>query len=92
MGGKRGRLVGVIERCQAIVLIKEATISGARRYKSCEILGLTVRTLERWEKEEGQQDKRKSAVRLVANKLSEEQREMILSTANSLVYRVLPVA
>lgn len=90
MGGQRGRLISVEERYQAIVLIKEASSSGARRYKSCEILGLTLRTLERWEKEKGQCDKRASAPRVVANKLTEEQRHMVLTTANSQLYQHLP--
>lgn len=90
MGGSRGRLIGITERYQAIVLIKEASDSGARRHKSCEILGLALRTLERWEKEEGQRDKRASAPRVVANKLTEEQRDMVLTTANSQPYQNLP--
>jgi transposase InsO family protein len=72
------------------VLIKEASDAGARRYKSCEILGVTLRTLERWEKENGQWDRRASAPRIVANKLTQEQREMIITTANSLPYQHLP--
>lgn len=90
MGGQRGRLITLVERTQAIVLIKEASNSGARRFKSCEILGLTLRTLERWEKDEGQCDKRASAPRVVANKLTEEQRDMVLTTANSTTYQHLP--
>ena len=90
MGGSRGRLIAVLERTQAIVLIKEATVSGARRFKSCEILGLTLRTLERWEKDEGLRDKRESAPRIVANKLTEAQRNLVLTTANSRTYQHLP--
>ena len=90
MGGHRGRLIAAIERTQAIMLIKDASDSGARRFKSCEILGLTLRTLERWEKDEGQFDKRASAPRVVANKLTEEQRNMVLTTANSKTYQYLP--
>jgi putative transposase len=90
LGGERGRLIGMAERCQAIMLIKEASIAGARRHKSCEILGLTVRTLERWEKEKGQCDQRASAPRLVANKFTEEQRNRVLTTANSPPYQHLP--
>jgi putative transposase len=90
LGGSRGRLIAAIERAQAIVLIKEASDSGARRFKSCEILGLTLRTLERWEKDEGQCDKRESAPRVVSNKLTEEQRNMVLTTANSATYQHLP--
>lgn len=90
MGGKRGRLIGSAERCQAIALIKDASTGGARRHKSCEILGLTVRTLQRWEKEGGQKDKRALAPRVTANKLTEEHRHQVLTVANSKPYQQLP--
>lgn len=92
MGGQRGRLTSKIERSKAIVLIKEASKSGARRHKSCEILGLALRTLERWEKEKGLLDKRAYTHRVPANKLTEEQRNMVLQTANSALYQHLPVS
>lgn len=90
MGGQRGRLISAVDRCKAIILIKEASMAGARRFKSCEILGLTVRTLERWEKEQGEIDKRASVQRRPANKLTEEQCNMVLTTANSAAYQHLP--
>ena len=90
MGGQRGRLIGATERYQAIILINEASIAGARRHKSCELLGLTVRTLERWKKEKGQCDQRASAPRVIANKFTEEERNMVLITANSPPYQHLP--
>lgn len=80
----------MIERCQAIALIKEASIAGARRHKSCDILGLSTRTLVRWEKERGQADKRVSAPRVVANKLTDGEREQVLNMANSAPYQHLP--
>lgn len=92
MGGRRGRLIIALERCRGIALIKEASLAGARRHKSCEILGITTRTLERWEKVEGQQDRRKSAHHAPANKLTEEQRNMVLMTANSALYQHLPAS
>lgn len=92
MGGRRGRLVDAAGRCQAMALVKESSLAGARRHKSCEILGLTVRTLERWEKEDGQYDKRPLVPRQSVNKLTEEERQMILTTANSVPYQHLPVS
>jgi len=92
LGGKRGRLISLGDRIQVIALIKEASSSGARRDKSCEILGLTIRTLERWEKENGLIDKRAITLRIPVNKLTEEQRNMILITANSALYQHLPVS
>ena len=88
MGGQRGRLISTVERSQAIALIKEASISGARRQKSCEVLGLAIRTLERWEKAKGLIDKRAGTARVPINKLTEEQRNMVLTTANSVLSHI----
>ena len=88
MGGSRGRLVSEQDRDTAIELIKEACAQGARRHKACEILDISIRTLERWEKDR-ERDKRKGAKRTVANKLTEEEKAMILEIVNSPDYRDL---
>lgn len=64
--------------------------SGARKRKACALLGLNVRTLERWQKENGSQDKRQITKRTPKNKLTQVQREMVIKTANSKTYRDLP--
>ena len=71
-------------------LIREACKSGARKRLACELLGLTVRTLERWEKADGLRDKRKGSEHTPANKLTEAQRSMIIEIANSRAYQDLP--
>ena len=48
-----------------------------------------MRTLERWEQENGLLDKRKDADKIIANKLTIEEREVILAIANSKEYRDL---
>ena len=73
----------------AIDLVSEASANGARKFKACKLLGVTLRTLERWKKD-GTVDQRKSAERKIANKLTEEEKQMILSTVNSCEYRDLP--
>lgn len=90
MGGSRGRLISSADRQQAIILINEACNAGARKHKSCAILGLSMRTIERWEKENGLQDQRKLVKRIPTNKLTPEQRNMVISTANNATYRDLP--
>lgn len=76
---------------QAIELINEAHANGARKHKACEILGISLRTLERWEKPGGANDKRCDANRPAQeNQLSEEEKEMILTIANSKEYCDLP--
>ncbi len=90
MGGRRGRLASPEERAQAILLVKEAQENGARKHKACEILEISVRTLERWEKPDGIADKRKKADRPPqANQLTKEERAMILAIVNSKKYRDL---
>ena len=91
MGGKRGRLISPESRAQAIALVNEAHANGARKHKACELLNLSLRTLERWEKPTGTKDKRCLAARpSQANQLTQEERSMILTIANSKEYRDLP--
>ena len=90
MGGNRGRLINMTERQRAIQLVSEACNAGARKHQACEVLGLSMRTLERWEKENGLQDQRKMVKRRPVNKLTQEQRDMVINTANNTIYRDLP--
>jgi transposase InsO family protein len=71
-------------------LIQEACNNGARKHKACEILGISIRTLERWSPESGAIDKRKEANRIVGNKLTPEERTQVLVIANSEEYRDVP--
>jgi transposase InsO family protein len=77
-------------RQEAIGLISEACLAGARKRKACEIIGLSVRTLERWGKDKGCYDQRKVVKRIPMNKLTQEQRDMVIATANNMIYRDLP--
>jgi transposase InsO family protein len=78
------------DRQKAIELIKQACCDGARKKQACEILGLSMRTIERWQKERDTQDKRCYAKKSPKNKLTEHERRMILMIANSKKYRDLP--
>ncbi len=77
------------DRKMAVELINEACSHGARRRKACELLSISLRTLERWEKY-GTIDHRKGADRKVGNKLSEEERQRVLTMINSGEYCDLP--
>ncbi len=48
LGGRSGRLISLADRQKAIHLIEVATTSGARKFRACEELGITVRTYQRW--------------------------------------------
>jgi transposase InsO family protein len=65
-------------------------VDGALKYQACELLGVAMRTIERWQKDDGLIDKRKQALHLPANKLSEVERAMVLTIANSKAYQNLP--
>jgi transposase InsO family protein len=72
-----------------IHLIRTAVAQGARKRKACEILGLSLRALQRWEKH-GLDDKRKDNNKTPANKLSEFEKERVLKIANSDEFKDLP--
>lgn len=81
MSGDRERIIGLID---------EAVESGARRAKACEMLGISLRTLQRWSKPDNVHDGRIDARHEPANKLGEEEREEIVRIANSPGYCGLP--
>ena len=68
-------------------MVKEAVEGGARRHKACEILGVSVRTLQRWEKEPGGGDQRAGPKSKPANSLSEPEKDLVVAVANSPWFR-----
>ncbi len=72
-----------------MVLIDEAVDSGARRFKACAELGLSVRTVQRWQHQA--EDGRPLAQRPVpANQLSDAERERVLAVLNEPEHASLP--
>lgn len=84
------------DRQIAIDLIDGAVTAGARRFKACAVLEVDIRTLQRWRKAVAEQhglvDRRKaeSAKRTPSNKLSDEEREAILTVSNQVEFQSLP--
>jgi len=78
------------KRQMAVTLIHDAVDAGARRHKACGVLYISVRTLQRWEEEDGLEDRRKYVERIPANKLTVQEREQILAVCNEEAYRSLP--
>jgi putative transposase len=70
-------------------LVDEAVQAGARQRCACELLGLTVRTLERWREQEDGDDRRQGPKTPPKNKLSEAEREVVLDVVNWPEYRNL---
>ena len=73
-------------------LVTAAVEQGARRSKACEIMGITVRTLQRWEGAAVEGDQRKGPRRPPANRLSEAEQERVLRVATSPEFRDLSPA
>lgn len=71
-------------------MIQEACASGARKHKACEILGISIRTFERWQCPNGLDDKRAIAGRIPGNKMSDDEQQQILAIANSVEFNHLP--
>lgn len=72
-----------------IELIDEAVKSGARREKACALLGLSARGVARWRVENGGDDRRSGPAATPAHALSEEERKLVLDTANLPEFRNL---
>jgi len=84
------------DRHIAIDLIDEAVTAGARCAEASGVLEINVRTLQRWKKtlrssaDLADQRKVSAANRTPANKLSDEEREVILTLCNQAEYKSLP--
>jgi len=82
--------VSVEDRRTAVKLVTEAVTNGARRAPACRVLGITLRTLQRWETEAGREDRRRGPHSGPANTLSEQEREQVVAIATGEEYRDLP--
>lgn len=79
------------ERQHAIKLLVEATTAGARQAQACEILGLSERTLQRWQSGETLNgDRRPQRDYRPAHALTEDERAEVLAVANSEEFGHLP--
>jgi len=79
------------ERLQVVALVQEATASGARQAQVCAVLGLSERTLQRWQQGETVgHDQRPLRQYAPPHKLSETERAALLAVANSPEFGHLP--
>ncbi len=70
-------------------LVEEAVHAGARIEAACDMLGLSLRTVQRWQTQGSGEDLRCGPKRAPANKLSEPERRKIVKVATSPEYRDL---
>ncbi len=76
-----------------IELVKVANANGARQAKACKVIGISQRTLQRWQDGDVVKcDGRSLAKREIAphNKLSESERQQVIEIANSPEFANLP--
>lgn len=79
-------------RCEAVQLIDEAVSHGARKAKACDILEISVRTLQRWRSNGAVcVDGRPDAIRPApANSLTAEEKKQVLETLNAPEFATMP--
>lgn len=82
----------ILERELFVDWIREAVTAGARRWRACEEVGFSLRTLQRWTVGKTvKTDARTTCVRPEPiNKLSEVERQHLLNVCNSAEYAQLP--
>lgn len=73
----------------ALTLIEEAYAAGASKLKACEVLGITIRSYQRWK--EGKLEDLRQGPKEVTHKLSETERKEVLGFLNCAEYRNLSV-
>lgn len=77
------------ERDDVLVLVTEAIKNGARQRPACEIVGLDVRTYQRWTLQGPSEDGRMGPKTEPANKLTDLERQKIVQIATSAEFRDL---
>ncbi len=85
-------MISTEDRKKTIALINEACQVGARQAKACEVLGISERTLQRWQSPspKAKEDQRCHIQKEPVNKLSIDEKENILKICNSEEYKSLP--
>jgi len=66
--------------------VGQAVHGGCRKAKACEILGLSLRTVQRWARG-GIKDHRRGSRAAAANRLSDEERAQVVAVLNAPAYR-----
>lgn len=77
-------------RADIVAMIAQAVSSGARCGRACEIVGLSLRTLQRWKLAGVAPDGRTTRIQQPVHALTTAERERILAIANSAEFGELP--
>jgi putative transposase len=73
-------------RVEIITMVTEAVAAGARQSRACAIVGLSLRTVQRWNLNATKQDGRSTRIQESSHALTIEEREHILSVVNSVEF------
>ena len=92
MESRRGRLIMQEQKIKNIQWINQAVSDGALQSKACAILGISVRTLQRWRNSTDLIDGRSKPKKKPSNALSEFETKLIVQTANKPQYANLSPA
>ena len=75
-------------------MIQEAVTAGSRQHKACEVLEISARTYRRWQDQQRRletlTDQRQTAPRMPAHRLTEAERQQIITVCNQPDYQDLP--
>lgn len=85
-------MTALSDRKQAIELIEEAVIAGARSSNACKELNITLRTFQRWKSDSSSTGDQRPLVSRAApvNKLTVNERKEIIQTVNQPAFQSLP--
>jgi len=84
-------MIGLAERLKIVGLLVEAIRNGARQQRACRIVGLSVRTFQRWQLDMDSGDGRPLANKPApAHKLTDEERAQILRLCHSPEFVSVP--
>lgn len=78
------------DRQTSMVLLGNAVSAGARRERACDVMGISLRTIERWEESPERPDQRRGPKTVPKNKLSEKECQKVLEIATSPEFRDCP--
>lgn len=70
-------------RSNIIALVGQAIQDGARQDRACEVISLSERTLQRWQRDQSRGDQRPIRVQEPKNALSAQERQAVLAVAQS---------
>jgi len=87
---RRGQLTVVEDRVEIISLIEEAQSTGAKQSAACKVVGISPKTIQRWQSQSNGQDGRIDVQHSPKNKLSDLECRRVLQVANEDKYAHLP--